>query len=207
ELIEAFHREMSNDFGTVGALREILIGFRKANELRQGKKSPAKAHTAALYAKVFRELFQVFGLLQAAPESFIQSLKSKIAVDMGLEEAAIERLIQDRKAARDGKDFARGDEIRAELTSMGIVTPAEDDLPDVFLVACGVYQQNGMNGTADGAGEVFIGVVTKTDVGAVKLYQEWRGPAFSVADRSSWPVDEAELQTAIDKFHAEASAQ
>ncbi|MBC7658203.1 MAG: cysteine--tRNA ligase [Chitinophagaceae bacterium] len=120
ELIEAFHREMTNDFGTVGALREILLAFRKANELRQGKPSPAKVHTAAAYAAVFRELFGVFGLVQAAPEDFIQSLKSKIVADLGIEESKIESLITARKTARDTKNFARGDEIRAELTAMGI---------------------------------------------------------------------------------------
>lgn len=120
DLIEAFHREMTNDFGTVGALRDILIAFRKANELRKGKKSPAQAHTAQAYTEVFRELFGVFGLLQAAPESFIQSLKSKIVSDLGIEESKIESLIADRKAARDAKDWARGDELRKELTEMGI---------------------------------------------------------------------------------------
>ncbi|RYZ56553.1 MAG: cysteine--tRNA ligase [Proteobacteria bacterium] len=120
DLIEAFHREMTNDFGTVGALRDILIAFRKANELRKGKKSPAQAHTAQAYTEVFRELFGVFGMLQAAPESFIQSLKSKIVSDLGIEESKIESLIADRKAARDAKDWARGDELRKELTEMGI---------------------------------------------------------------------------------------
>jgi cysteinyl-tRNA synthetase len=120
DLIEAFHREMTNDFGTVGALRDILIAFRKANELRKGKKSPAQAHTAQAYTEVFRELFGVFGLLQAAPESFIQSLKSKIVADLGIEESKIESLIADRKTARDAKDWARGDELRKELTDMGI---------------------------------------------------------------------------------------
>ncbi len=120
DLIESFHREMTNDFGTVGALRDLSIAFRKANELRQGKPSPAKAHTAQAYAEVFRELFAVFGLLQAAPESFISSLKSKIVAELGIDEALIHGKILERKAARDSKDFARGDEIRKELFGMGI---------------------------------------------------------------------------------------
>ncbi len=92
-IIEAYHYEMTNDFGTVGALREILIGFRKANELRQGKKSVQKAHTAAAYARVFRELLGVFGILGENPDVFIQSLKSKIVADLGIAEAKIEGLI------------------------------------------------------------------------------------------------------------------
>ena len=120
DLIEAFHKEMCNDFGTVGALREISNAFRKANELKKGKKSPALGHTAQAYTDVFREIFAVFGLLQAAPETFVHSLKSKIVSDLGIAEQDIERLIIERKGARDGKDFARGDEIRKQLTDMGI---------------------------------------------------------------------------------------
>lgn len=120
DIIENFHREMTNDFGNVGALREILVGFRKANELRQGKKSPEKSYTAAQYAKVFRELLGVFGLIQESPEAFIQSLKSKIVQDLGLEESRIEALIAERKAARENKDFAKGDEVRKQLSDMGI---------------------------------------------------------------------------------------
>lgn len=120
DLIEAFHKEMSNDFGTVGALREISNAFRKANELKKGKKSPALGHTAQAYTDVFREIFAVFGLLQAAPETFVHSLKSKIVSDLGIDEQDIEGLIIERKGARDGKDFARGDEIRKQLTDMGI---------------------------------------------------------------------------------------
>ncbi len=119
-VLEAFHREMSNDFGTVGALREILLGFRKANELRQGKKSPQKAHVAKHYAQIFRDLLGVFGLLHETPAVFIQSLKSKIVTDLGIEESKIEELIAARKTARDAKDFARSDEVRKELTDMGI---------------------------------------------------------------------------------------
>ncbi|MES2746250.1 MAG: DALR domain-containing protein, partial [Bdellovibrionota bacterium] len=119
-IIEAYHYEMTNDFGTVGALREILIGFRKANELRQGKKSVQKAHTAAAYARVFRELLGVFGILGENPDAFIQSLKSKIVADLGIAEAKIEGLIADRKAAREAKDFARSDDVRKQLSDLGI---------------------------------------------------------------------------------------
>jgi cysteinyl-tRNA synthetase len=120
EIIEAYHREMTNDFGTVGALREILSGFRKANELRLGKLSPQKSHTAAAYARVFRELLAVFGILGEKPDAFIQSLKSKIVSDLGIAETRIEELIAERKAARAAKDFARGDEVRKQLSDMGI---------------------------------------------------------------------------------------
>jgi cysteinyl-tRNA synthetase len=119
-LIEAFHKEMGHDFGSVGALRDMLAAARKANELRQGKKSPQKALTAQRYAQVFRQLFGVFGLIRLDPQTFIDELKRKILKDMGIEEATVVKLIADRKAARESKDFARADQIRQDVAALGL---------------------------------------------------------------------------------------
>lgn len=119
-LEEAFHKEMSNDFSTVGALRELHLAFKKANELLKLKKSTTKANTAALYARTFRKLFGVFGLLEEDPLSFIDSLKHQILPDLNLTAAYIEEKITQRKAARDAKDFAQSDAIRDELAAKGI---------------------------------------------------------------------------------------
>ena len=120
QLTQSFHREMSNDFGTVGALRELLIGFRKANELKQGKKSPAKSFTAKVYASLFRELFGVFGLLKLDPQTFNSQLKTQILNEMNLAESEVDRLIQERNTARQNKDWARADAVRQELLQLNI---------------------------------------------------------------------------------------
>ncbi|MDQ3234603.1 MAG: class I tRNA ligase family protein, partial [Pseudobdellovibrionaceae bacterium] len=120
QVAEAFHREMSNDFGTVGALRELLLGFRRANELRQGKKTPQKSFTAKAYTETFRELFRVFGLLKMEPQAFISQLKQQILKEMNLAESEVDRLIQARNDARQAKDWPKADAVRQELLQLNI---------------------------------------------------------------------------------------
>lgn len=119
-LVEAFHREMSNDFSTVGALRELNVAFRKANELKTAKNSPSRQATAQAWAKVLRELFYVLGLLKQDPLAFIESLKDKILPELNLTRQAIEQRIQDRTEARNQKDFSKADQIRKSLHDDGI---------------------------------------------------------------------------------------
>jgi hypothetical protein len=101
--------------------------------------------------------------------------------------------------------FEKGCE-KASL-NMGVAAKGDGDLPPVFLVACGAYGAETGVGIFAGDGEVFIGSVIETPKGAVKLYQEWRGKAFSPDDTTSWPVAGAELGAAIAGFHTDATAE
>ena len=121
DVTKAFHKEMENDFGTVGGLRELIAGFKKANELLKAKKSPAKYYTAKVYAEEFRSLLGVFGLAQMEPTSFINGLKDKILPSLGITRNEIEKAITDRLEARKNKDWAKSDEIRDLLTAKRIV--------------------------------------------------------------------------------------
>jgi cysteinyl-tRNA synthetase len=60
----------------------------------------------------------LMGLLQQTPEEWFQG---------GVDAAAVEAAIEDRRAARKGRDFARADAIRAEWVARGI---AFEDKPD-----------------------------------------------------------------------------
>lgn len=119
-LTEAFHKEMSNDFSTVTAIRELHLAFRKANELGRAKKSQAKFQTAKAYAETFRTLFGVLGLLKQEPSSFIDGLKKRILPELNLTEADIDKAIADRSQAKAAKDFAAADSIRDRLLERGI---------------------------------------------------------------------------------------
>ena len=61
---------------------------------------------------------RLLGLLQQDPEDWF---RWQPAGRGGIDDAAIEDLIQDRNAAREAKDFARADAIRDELADQGVV--------------------------------------------------------------------------------------
>ena len=78
--------------------------------------TPALIHEA-------RSLGAVLGLLQQDPDAYLK----RGAEPAGMPDAQIESLLEERRAARKARDFARGDAIRDELKSAGILI---EDRPD-----------------------------------------------------------------------------
>ena len=104
----AFKAAMDEDFNTPGALAVL---FELANECNRSR----SADTAAL----LRALAGTLGVLQQLPRSYLQAAHAAGAAQ-GLDEAAIQRLIAERAAAKAGKDFAEADRIRQDLAAQGI---------------------------------------------------------------------------------------
>ncbi|MBP0596787.1 cysteine--tRNA ligase [Herbaspirillum sp. LeCh32-8] len=102
-----FAEALNDDFNTPVAMSVL---FELANEVNRGR-SPQ-------LARQLKALGAVIGLLQRDPVEF---LKSGPTAAGGLDEGKIEELIAARKAAKQGRDFAEADRIRAELTAAGIV--------------------------------------------------------------------------------------
>jgi len=94
---------LCDDLNTPQALAELS---QLADQARQTGGSEAKA--ALLGGGL------LLGLLQQQPEAWLR--RGESAVD----EAHIEDLLLQRRSARDARDFARADEIRVELTALGI---------------------------------------------------------------------------------------
>ena len=87
---------------------------------------------------------------------------------------------------------------KPEALAFGTELPATDGRPAVLVAACGDFNP-GPVGTAPGQGEIMLLAVAENAGGAVKVYEEWRGPAFDVKDNSTWPVD-------IGEYRARAAA-
>lgn len=101
--LEQFTLAMNDDFNTPVALSVLFQLSREVNKTN----SPQLAFT-------LKHLASILGLLQIAPESFLQ------AGFEGDEKEGIERLIQERLRAREERNWARADEIRKALSEQGI---------------------------------------------------------------------------------------
>ena len=103
-----FKAAMDDDFGTPMALDQAFGVVRKANAALDD----GDLVTAGLGARTALTLFSVLGIKIGLSEQDERS---------GPDAAGIELLIEQRRLARDGKDFAAADQIRDELADMGIV--------------------------------------------------------------------------------------
>ncbi|MCG8378545.1 MAG: cysteine--tRNA ligase [Proteobacteria bacterium] len=112
-LIEKFNSYMDDDFNTPNA---IALLHEVAKDLN---KIPDKTSTASItLATTLKHLGDVLGLLQDDPQAFLQAKTS--ADESDLDEEAIQKMIADRQQAKQEKDFEKADQIRDQLTAMGI---------------------------------------------------------------------------------------
>ncbi|MBY6224763.1 cysteine--tRNA ligase [Ferrimonas balearica] len=106
-----FQAAMNDDFNTAEALPVLFDLARELNITKEDGESEQAAQLAGL----MRHLGGVMGLLEQAPEAFLQGGGDDDEV------AKIEGLIKARNDARASKDWAAADAARDELTAMGIV--------------------------------------------------------------------------------------
>jgi cysteinyl-tRNA synthetase len=120
EIMNAFRREMDDDFNTPRALALIFEETRTLNRLLDAKQ------TKGLEKKVaaFRAMCDTLGLFQPG---YSERKKERFLRNGTVTAAAIEKLISQRNTARQEKNWAEADRIRVELQRLGIViedTPA-----------------------------------------------------------------------------------
>jgi cysteinyl-tRNA synthetase len=110
-----FAEVMNDDFNTSEA---IAILFELAGEINKAE-GPEKLEERRDLARELKQLAKLLGLLERPAKEFLQASGGSQVADNDM--AAIEAAIQARADAKQGKDFAKADQIRQDLLAQGIV--------------------------------------------------------------------------------------
>jgi cysteinyl-tRNA synthetase len=128
-----FEEAMDDDFNTAQALGYFYDLLKHLNSLLDISKKQSNEETRAILKKgldLLTRFGSIFGLFQEDPEKYLDEQKKEGLKRLNLTEEEILKLVQDRNAARKEKNWKRGDEIRADLLSRGIVL---EDTPNGTL--------------------------------------------------------------------------
>ena len=113
---------LDDDFSTPEALARLFELTRVFNNLVRtpGPVTPKKAAIAKAYLDFAAWLGGILGLFQEPPAAFLTFLDDMLLKKKNLKREDIEALVNERSAARAAKDFAKSDQMRAQLVEMGI---------------------------------------------------------------------------------------
>lgn len=103
-----FYAAMNDDFNTPVAL-SVLFDLAHAINVAKDKQDPDYVNLASL----LKQLANILGILERDPQGYLQGKQE--------DTASIENLIASREKARSEKNWAQADEIRKQLTEMGVV--------------------------------------------------------------------------------------
>jgi cysteinyl-tRNA synthetase len=109
DFVEQFSKAMEDDFNTPIALAVLFELVGEIHRQTGGARASA--------ALTLQNLAGVLGLLQMSPDVYLRGEQ----VQGGLDDAAIQALVDERLAARAVRDFAKSDTLRDVLAQHGVV--------------------------------------------------------------------------------------
>lgn len=113
---------LNDDFNTtamVASIFEVVRAF-NAQNLHRKKVTTDSVATAQAFMSWIKEQGDVLALFSQEPSSTIEELQNILIKEKNIDIAKVEDLVVARNAARDAKDWAKADEIRDELTKLGV---------------------------------------------------------------------------------------
>ncbi len=118
-----FRESMDDDFNTAQALGTIFDLVRCVNRVVTEAPKPLDVVRRLLSRsrKVLEEAGMVMGIFRTEPRAYLDGARERKLKDLGITREEIEKLIEERSAARKARDFAKSDEIRDALLARNIV--------------------------------------------------------------------------------------
>lgn len=119
---EKFQASMDDDFNAPEAIVVLVDAVRFVEECLRRKKTSDehRVQSATEVWEAMRPWAEVLGLFQQAPDEFFTRIRSQFLEAEELTEEWIQERIDERKSARDAKDYAKSDELRDALLEHGI---------------------------------------------------------------------------------------
>ncbi len=118
---EKFHAAADQDFNSAQALAHLFELARALNRFAGHKKAKKRGRPVASAAlAAFALVKDAFGLMAMTTADFHEQVKQKRLAALGIDRAAVDAELAARSAAREAKDWARADAIRAELAARKI---------------------------------------------------------------------------------------
>jgi cysteinyl-tRNA synthetase len=124
ELEINFGDSLDDDFNTAQALGYVFEAVRLLNSIfvtKKGITANDKRNILQVSKKLFDHFGFVLGIFQHDPDNYFITDKEKELSKRGLDINQIETLVEERKTARQAKNWARADEIRNQLARMNVV--------------------------------------------------------------------------------------
>ncbi len=125
-----FVQAMDDDFNSAKGMATLFDTVKAGNRLldkHEGKITDEVLAEVSTLCSDLKKMGDILGLLTQEPEEYFRVKKDSGLADKALDADAIDRLVNERIEARKSKNFARADEIRAELDAMNIMV---EDGPD-----------------------------------------------------------------------------
>jgi cysteinyl-tRNA synthetase len=115
-------KAIDNDFATPEVFAKIFDSVRLFNAaVKRGvKNTPAVKAKAQIFTEFISRIGKLLSLFQESPAEFLIILDNRLLEKMNLKREEVEKIVQERFQFRKNKDFKKSDEMRSELTKMGI---------------------------------------------------------------------------------------
>ena len=122
-LMRESREHLNDDLNTAGCMGSIFSLTRLGNRILENKgwrKSRQGRELLESILEHIRSTGSVLGVFHNDPKAFLDELRQFRAKQRGIDLEEVERLIRERREARQNKDFSLADELRDRLAEMGI---------------------------------------------------------------------------------------